>query len=186
MHITETAIKGVYVAQPQLHRDGRGYFMESFRLDEWEEEIGPVRFIQENESLSTQHVLRGLHYQLPPYGQSKLVRALSGIIQDVVVDMRPESPTFGHYHVEILDDTDKKMLFIPDRFAHGFLVLSKEAVVHYKVDAPYHPTSERTLRFDDPSLQIAWPILPDECIVSDKDRQGLLWESAIFEMMNIR
>jgi len=179
MHITETAINGVYVAQPHLYKDDRGYFMESFRLDEWEAAVGPVRFVQENESFSVQGVLRGLHYQMPPFEQAKWVRVVRGAIRDVVVDMRPQSTTFGKHHVEVLDDHDKKQLFVPKGFAHGFLVLSPEATVIYKVDAPYHPESERTLRFDDPFLQINWGIAPSACIVSEKDCHGLFWEEVI-------
>ncbi|MDR2585345.1 MAG: dTDP-4-dehydrorhamnose 3,5-epimerase [Prevotellaceae bacterium] len=183
-HFTKTKISGVYVAEPEVFRDGRGYFMERFRMDEWERIVGPVRFIQENESFSMLGVMRGLHYQLPPYGQSKLVQVVWGAIRDVVVDMRPKSPTFGKHHVEILDDRYKKQLFVPAGFAHGFLVTSPEAVVHYKVDAPYHPTSERTLRFDDPFLHIDWGVSPDSCHLSEKDRNGYYWETAMFEIMN--
>ena len=182
MYFSETKLGGVYVAVPNVYRDARGYFMESFRPDLWESVIGPVRFIQENESFSTKGVLRGLHYQLRPFGQSKWVRVVVGTIKDVVVDMRPESATFGQYHIEILDDKDKKQLFVPNGFAHGFLVLSPEAVVQYKVDASYHPASERTLRFDDPFLQIDWGVSPDSCIVSDKDKLGLTWQKAIEEL----
>ena len=179
MHFKETKLRGVYVAHPDVYRDHRGFFLERFRLDEWESILGPIKFIQENESFSTQGVLRGLHYQISPYGQSKLVHVAWGAIHDVVVDMRPDSPTFGQYHLELLDDKNKKQLFVPSGFAHGFVVLSSEAVVQYKVDAPYHPASERILRFDDPFLKIDWGVSPDSCILSDKDRQGLSWEEAI-------
>jgi len=182
MQIYETRIKGIYIAKPNVYKDSRGYFMESFRMDVWEPVIGPVRFIQENESFSTQGVLRGLHYQIPPYGQSKLIRTVWGAVMDVVVDLRPESSTFGQYQMEILDDKEKKQLFVPSRFAHGFIVLSSEAVVQYKVDVPYHPASERTLSFDDPYLQIDWGISPDCCVVSDKDRRGITWQEAIKEL----
>ena len=184
MCIRETDIKGVYVAEPKVHRDGRGYFMESFRLDVWEEVVGSVRFIQENESFSIQGVLRGLHYQLPPHGQSKLVRVVRGAVYDVVVDMRPASSTFGQYYMEILDDIDNKQLFVPAGFAHGFLVFSPEAIVQYKVDVPYVPEAERTLRFDDPTLQIEWGAPAAYCVVSEKDRCGLFWEVAIQEILN--
>jgi len=182
MQICETKIKGVYIAKPNIYRDPRGYFMESFRMDIWEPVIGSVRFIQENESFSTQDVLRGLHYQLPPYGQSKLIRTVWGTVMDVVVDMRLESSTFGQYHVEILDDKEKKQLFVPSCFAHGFVVISPEAIVQYKVDLPYHPISERTLRFDDPFLQIEWGVCLDSCILSDKDKLGLTWQEAVKEL----
>jgi len=182
MLIKESEIKGVYIAVPNVYRDVRGSFLESFRVDVWERVIGPVQFIQENESFSTQHVLRGLHYQVPPFGQSKLVRTVVGAVLDVVVDMRPESSTFGQCHIEVLDDKEKKQLFVPNRFAHGFLILSPEAVVQYKVDAPYHPAYERTLRFDDPYLQINWGLASHLCVLSEKDRVGLFWEEAVKEL----
>ena len=184
MCIKETGIKGVFVAEPYVYKDNRGSFMESYRFDLWESIIGSVRFIQENESFSLKMVLRGLHYQLPPYGQSKLIRTVWGSVMDVVVDMRPESSTFGKVHVEILDDRSKKQLFVPDRFAHGFLTLSKEAVVQYKVNAPYHPASERTLRFDDPYLQIDWGASTDSFLLSTKDLNGLSWMEAISPLIN--
>lgn len=184
MHFKETKLKGVYVSQPDVYRDHRGCFLERFRLDEWEPIPGQIKFIQENESFSFQGVLRGLHFQVPPYSQSKLVQVAWGLINDVVVDMRPGSPTFGQYHSEILDDKEKRQLFIPSGFAHGFVVLSPEAVVQYKVDAPYHPASARTLRFDDPFLHIDWGVTPDSCILSDKDRHGLTWEEAILQLEN--
>jgi dTDP-4-dehydrorhamnose 3,5-epimerase len=185
MFVKESKIKGVFISEPIVYKDHRGSFMESFRYDVWGPYIGAVRFIQENESYSTQNVLRGLHYQILPYGQSKLVRAVWGTVMDVVVDMRPESPTFGCYHVEILDNIKKRQIFIPDRFAHGFLVLSPEAVVQYKVDAPYHPESERTLKFDDPFLSIDWGVPSDSCVVSGKDRSGLFWDEAIRQIYMI-
>jgi len=172
------------VAEPDVRRDDRGYFMERFRLDLWEQTVGAVRFVQENESFSTQGVLRGLHYQAPPHGQSKLVWVVWGAVCDVVVDMRPESPTFGRYHLEILDDKDKRQLFVPSRFAHGFLALSPQAVVQYKVDAPYVPEAERTLRFDDPFLQIDWGVSSDALILSHKDRNGFSWAEAIEDLTN--
>ena len=176
MHFSETEFKGVYVAEPDVYIDARGYFMESFRLDIWEQVIGPLQFIQENESFSVQGVLRGLHFQLPPYGQSKLVRTVWGVVRDVVVDMRPDSATFGRFHIEILDNHSKKQLYVPSGFAHGFLVLSPEAVVQYKVDVPYYPEFERTLRFDDPFLQIDWGVPTYSCQLSEKDRQALSWQ----------
>ena len=156
--------------------------MESFRLDLWEAAVGHLHFIQENESFSSEGVLRGLHYQIPPYSQAKLVRVICGAIRDVVVDMRPESSTFGVYHIEILDEIEKKQLYIPSGFAHGFLTLSAEAVVLYKVDAPYHPEAERSLRFDDETLQIEWGLSADSCIVSEKDRRALSWNEAVDEL----
>jgi len=184
VHLKEIELKGVYVTEPDVYRDNRGYFMESFRMDEWEAILGPIKFIQDNESFSTQNVLRGLHFQIPPYGQSKLVRVVWGAIRDVVVDMRSGSPTFGHYYIELLDNKNNKQLFIPSGFAHGFIVLSPEAVVQYKVDVPYYPDFERILRFDDHFLQINWGVPPDSCILSDKDRRGLSWEEAVKQLNN--
>ena len=181
--IKETKFKGVYTAEPEVYMDNRGYFMECFWSDLWEQVIGPTRFIQDNESFSRQRVLRGLHYQLPPYGQSKLVRVVVGAVQDVVVDMRPDSPTFGQHHTEELNDQNKRQLFVPSGFAHGFLALSPEAVVQYKVDAPYVPEAERCLRFDDPALGIDWGVSPDSCLISKKDLHGLCWEAAIVEIV---
>jgi dTDP-4-dehydrorhamnose 3,5-epimerase len=184
MHFKETKLKGVYVGQPDVYRDHRGCFLERFRLDEWKPILGQIKFIQENESFSTQGVLRGLHFQLPPYSQSKLVQVAWGSINDIVVDMRPDSSTFGQYHLENLDDKEKRQIFIPSGFAHGFVVLSPEAVVQYKVDVPYHPVSERTLRFDDPFLRIEWGVPTNSFILSDKDRLGLFWEEAITQLEN--
>ncbi|MCL1974304.1 MAG: dTDP-4-dehydrorhamnose 3,5-epimerase [Bacteroidetes bacterium] len=183
MFITETELKGLFVAQQELFSDHRGYFMERFRLDLWEEAVGPFRVIQENESFSFKGVVRGLHYQLSPYGQSKLVWVVRGAVRDVVVDMRPDSPTFGHHFVGELSDQNKTQLFIPKGFAHGFLVLSPEAVVQYMVDAHYVPEAERCLRFDDPQLGIDWGVPPDSCRLSEKDRQGLSWEAAMIEIV---
>jgi len=185
VHFKEIELKGVYIAKPEVYKDNRGYFMESFRVDEWAPILGPVKFIQDNESYSTQNVLRGLHFQIPPYGQSKLVRVAWGAIYDVVVDMRLGSPTFGQYHIELIDDKNSKQIFIPSGFAHGFIVLSSEAVVQYKVNAPYHPASERTLRFDEPFLNIDWGVSLNSCILSDKDRRGLSWDEAIKELNNL-
>ncbi|MCL2739376.1 MAG: dTDP-4-dehydrorhamnose 3,5-epimerase [Bacteroidales bacterium] len=184
MLFKETKFKGVYIIEPEVRTDMRGYFMESFRSDLWEEAPEPVRFIQENESFSRQGVLRGLHYQIPPYGQAKLIRVVRGAVLDVAVDMRPAQPTFGQYCQVELNDQNKRQLFIPSGFAHGFLTLSSEAVVVYKVDAPYCRESERSLRFDDPFLRIDWGVSPHSCILSDKDREGLLWEAATHEILN--
>ena len=179
MKIIETGLKGVYIADPEVHRDSRGYFMESFRFDVWEEVLGPVCFIQENESSSVKGVLRGLHYQVSPHGQSKLIRAVYGAVRDVVVDMRPKSVTFGQVHVEILDDIKKRQLFVPKGFAHGFLTLSSQAIVQYKVDAPYVAKAERTIRFDDDTLRIDWGVPSEISSLSVKDRYGLSWLEAV-------
>ena len=161
------------IGEPEVYRDARGYFMESFRTDLWKQEFGSLCFIQENESYSLRRVLRGLHFQKAPYAQSKLVRAVRGCIQDVVVDLRPDSPSYGQYHAELLSEENKLQLFVPKGFAHGFLVLSDEALVQYKVDTLYVPQAECCLRFDDADLQIDWGLSVSECILSEKDRKGL-------------
>ena len=179
MVIHETELKGVFVANPTVYKDSRGYFMESFRLDLWTAAVGAAAPIQENESFSVRGVLRGLHYQVPPFGQSKLVRVVCGAVRDVVVDMRPHSSTFGRVHIEILDDIDKKQLYIPSGCAHGFLTLSPQAIVHYKVDAPYVPHAERVIRFDDETLRIDWGDRAEISSLSVKDRCGLSWLEAV-------
>jgi len=184
MFIKETRFKGVYIAEPEVYTDKRGYFLESFRLDEWERILGPFRFFQENESFSHQGVLRGLHYQIPPYGQAKLIRVIWGAVLDVAVDMRTDQPTFGQYFQVELNNQNKRQLFIPSGFAHGFLTLSPQAIVVYKVDALYCQTAERTLHFDDPQLGIDWGLPPHSCLLSDKDSRGLSWESATLEILN--
>ena len=175
MNYITTHIPGLWIIEPKVFNDSRGYFFEAYKKDEFERQIAPVNFIQENESCSVKGVLRGLHFQLSPHLQAKLVRVIKGAVLDVAVDIRSQSSTFGRHIAVELSETNKRQLFIPRGFAHGFHVLSDEAVFTYKVDNVYHPASECTLRFDDPALGINWMIPQgSEPIMSDKDRNAPL------------
>lgn len=174
MKFTEQKIKGVWVIEPKVFSDARGYFMETYKKELFEQYIGKIEFIQDNESKSTKGVLRGLHFQTGDFSQAKLVRALSGKVLDVVVDLRKFSPTFGqHVAVELTGD-NKKQLFVPRGMAHGFLVLSEEAIFSYKVDNFYAPKYEATLLWNDPELNINWGMDEGELILSEKDRESLI------------
>lgn len=182
MKFTEQKIKGVWVIEPKVYTDERGYFMESYKKDLFEEHIGKIEFIQDNESRSTKGVLRGMHYQRGYFSQAKLVRVLCGRVLDVVVDLRKHSSTFGQYVAVELSDTNKKQLFIPRGFAHGFLVLSDEAVFSYKVDNTYSPTHETSLLWNDPKVGIDWGISEEEIILSAKDKEAKpLSEAVVFD-----
>lgn len=182
MKFTEQNIKGVWIIEPRVFTDERGYFMESYRKDAFEEHIGRVEFIQDNESKSTRGVLRGLHYQTGKYAQAKLVRALKGSVLDVVVDLRKSSLTFGKSLAVELTEDNKKQLFIPRGFAHGFLVLSPEAIFSYKVDNVYAPGYEASLLWNDPTVGIDWGIKEEELILSAKDKTGKLFtETVVFD-----
>ena len=173
MEFKELDIKGVWLIEPKRFGDARGYFCETFKLSELESHIGKVEFVQDNESLSTRGVLRGLHFQRGEWSQAKLVRVSQGRVLDVAVDLRGGSPTYGqHVAVELSRDNGRQM-FIPRGFAHGFVVLSDEAQFQYKVDNVYAPQSEATLRFDDPALGIDWPIAKEEMKLSEKDLRGM-------------
>ena len=173
MEFKALAITGVGLIEPKRFGDGRGYFCETFKLSEFESHIGKVEFVQDNESLSTRGVLRGLHFQRGEWSQAKLVRVSQGRVLDVAVDLRGGSPTYGqHVAVELSRDNGRQM-FIPRGFAHGFVVLSDEAQFQYKVDNVYAPQSEATLRFDDPALGIDWPIAKEEMKLSEKDLRGM-------------
>ena len=171
MKITETKIPGLLVIGPKIFEDARGYFFESFNQQKWEEAgfVAPA-FVQDNQSKSAKGVLRGLHYQLKPHAQSKLVRALEGRIFDVAVDIRRGSPTYGQWHGEELSAENKKQLFVPRGFAHGFSVLSETAVVFYKCDGYYNKESERGIAYDDPALGIDWEMGNTEPLLSEKDK----------------
>ena len=173
MEFKELDIKGVWLIEPKRFGDARGYFCETFKLSEFESHIGKVEFVQDNESLSTRGVLRGLHFQRGEWSQAKLVRVSQGRVLDVAVDLRGGSPTYGqHVAVELSRDNGRQM-FIPRGFAHGFVVLSDEAQFQYKVDNVYAPHSEATLRFDDPALGIDGPIAKEEMKLSEKDLRGM-------------
>ena len=173
MNFIEQNIKGVWVVEPKRFGDSRGYFSEVFKQADFDAHIGHVDFVQDNESFSTQGVLRGLHFQRGEWSQAKLVRVSRGTVLDVVVDLRNGSPTWGqHVAVELSAETGRQ-LFIPRGFAHGFVVLSDVAQFQYKVDNLYAPQSEATLRFDDPALGIDWRISPANMLLSEKDLKGL-------------
>lgn len=178
MKFTEQAIPGVWVIEPKVYNDARGYFSEVFKQELFEQHIGKLRFIQDNESKSTRGVLRGLHFQKGEYSQAKLVRVILGRVLDVAVDLRQHSPHFGQYVAVELSEENKKQFFIPRGFAHGFLVLSPEAVFTYKVDNVYAPQAEGSLFYADPELGIPWTIPAAELILSPKDAQAPLLKEA--------
>ena len=170
MNIIETNIEGVIIIEPRLFEDERGYFFESFNQKEFQEKVCKTTFIQDNESKSSYGVIRGLHFQKPPFAQSKLVRVVKGSVLDVAVDIRKGSPTFGqHVAVELTEDNHRQF-FIPRGFAHGFSVLSKEVIFQYKCDNFYAPQSEGAIAWDDPDLGIDWQISIDEILLSEKDK----------------
>ena len=164
MNYIKTDIDGVYIIEPRVFNDPRGYFFEAFKQNEFEENVGKVNFVQDNESKSSRGVLRGLHYQKGEWSQAKLVRVIKGTVVDVAVDIRKED--------------NKRQLFIPRGFAHGFLVLSDEAIFTYKVDNVYAPQSEASIRFDDPTIGIQWPIAAEEMLLSPKDEAGKSFSEA--------
>lgn len=172
MNYLKTDIEGVIIIEPRVFHDPRGYFFEAFKQDEFNENIGKVDFIQDNESKSSKGVLRGLHYQKGEFSQAKLVRVIKGSVVDVAVDIRKSSPTFGKHVMVELSEENKRQLFIPRGFAHGFLVLSDEAVFTYKVDNTYAPQQEASIRFDDKALGIDWPMPSSDMILSPKDMEG--------------
>lgn len=170
MDYKKTEIEGVYIIQPKVFKDNRGYFMETFRQSDFDAGIGRhVEFIQDNESKSSRGVLRGLHYQKGEASQAKLVRVIKGRVVDVAVDIRRNSKTFGRYVMVELSEENKTQFFIPRGFAHGFLVLSDEAIFTYKVDNAYAPQQEASIRYDDPDIAIEWPMDMAEVITSEKD-----------------
>lgn len=178
MDYIKTEIDGVWIIQPKVFNDARGYFFEAWKKDEFEQHVGRVDFIQDNESKSSYGVLRGLHYQKGDFSQAKLVRVIKGRVVDVAVDIRRNSPTFGKHVMVELSDENKRQFFIPRGFAHGFLVLSDEAVFTYKVDNPYAPQSEASIRFDDPDLAIQWTIDANDVLTSAKDLDALSLKDA--------
>ena len=182
MEYLETKIKGVFIIEPKVFQDARGYFMEAWKQAEFDEHVGRTVFIQDNESKSSYGVLRGLHYQKGDASQAKLVRVIKGKVLDVAVDIRKSSPTFGKYVMVELSEENKRQFFIPRGFAHGFLVLSDEAIFTYKVDNPYAPQCDAGIRWNDPDLGIEWPIDPAKVLTSEKDlKQPLLKDAEVFE-----
>ena len=169
MEVIKTAIEGVYVIEPKVFGDARGYFFESFSEREFKEKVGDIHFVQDNESMSKFGVMRGLHFQRPPYSQSKLVRCVKGEVIDVAVDIRKGSPTYGQHVAVRLTEENHRQFFIPQGFAHGFAVLSENAVFQYKCDNFYHPEADGGISILDESLGIDWGLKLEEALLSEKD-----------------
>lgn len=183
MKIIKTEIEGVVILEPQLFEDARGYFFESFSQRDFSREVCNTSFVQDNEAWSRRGVIRGLHYQLPPHAQSKLVRVVVGRVIDVAVDLRCDSPTFGRHVAVELSGENHRQLFVPRGFAHGYSVLSDEALFQYKCDNFYAPASEGGIRFDDPTLAIDWGFDTAKAMVADKDRRlPLMADTRLFDM----
>ena len=178
MNFIEGDLKGLYIIEPKIFSDSRGHFYETFRSDEFNEETGfSGKFVQDNESFSHKNVLRGLHFQNPPFAQAKLVRVIQGEVLDVAVDIRKDSPTFGMHQKVILSGENKRMFFIPEGFAHGFLTLSESAIFSYKCSNLYAPNSEGGLLWNDPILNIDWSI--NDPIVSSKDTKSVNFDKFV-------
>ena len=169
MNLIKTTIDGLVLLQPTIFNDHRGFFMESFHKKNINNLIGDINFVQDNESESSRGVLRGLHFQNPPYAQAKLVRCLKGSVLDVALDLRKDSITYGHFETTLLSQENKNQLFISKGFAHGFIVLSETAIFSYKIDNYYNPDSESGILWSDPDLKIDWKTPKDEIIISEKD-----------------
>lgn len=178
MNYIQTEIDGVWIIEPKVFNDARGCFMEAFKEEEFRANIGDVHFVQDNESKSSFGVLRGLHYQKGEYSQAKLVRVIKGKVLDVAVDLRRSSPTFGKYVSVELSEENKRQFFIPRGFAHGFLVLSEEAIFTYKVDNGYAPQAEASIRFNDETIGIDWPVAESQFILSEKDGHAVSFKDA--------
>ena len=178
MKTQTTEIEGIVIVEPQVFGDSRGYFMETYQKEKYVAAGIDVTFVQDNESMSRYGVVRGLHYQAEPFAQAKLIRVVSGRVLDVAVDIRKNSPTYGKVFTLELSAENKLQLFLPHGIAHGFAVLSETAIFTYKCDNFYAPQSERTIRFDDPSLNIDWKIPLEKRIISDKDKKGVAFANA--------
>ncbi len=174
MKTIKTEIEGLVIIEPKFFKDERGYFSESFSERDFAEHVAPVRFVQDNESKSSYGVVRGLHFQKPPYTQAKLVRVVKGRVMDVAVDLRSGSPTYGRYCAIELSEENHLQFFIPKGFAHGFSVLSEEAVFQYKCDEYYAPQSEGSVLWNDPEIGVDWGIPHEDVILSEKDRKSPL------------
>ena len=179
MEVIKTNIEGVVIIEPRIFKDARGYFFESFSQKEFDEKVMPIKFVQDNESMSTYGVLRGLHYQRMPYTQSKLVRCVKGKVLDVAVDIRKGSPTFGQHVAVKLSEENHRQLFIPRGFAHGFAVLSDVAIFQYKCDNLYAPQADAGIQLLDETLSIDWKIPTAEAILSEKDLKQPLLSDAV-------
>ena len=178
MNYIKTPIEGVFIIEPRVFNDARGYFFEAWKQEEFNQNIPGVQFVQDNESKSSFGVLRGLHYQRGEFSQAKLVRVIKGRVLDVAVDPRRNSPTFGKHVMCELSEDNKRQFFIPRGFAHGFLVMSDEAIFTYKVDNIYAPQAEASIRWDDPQLGIEWPLESSQLLLSDKDQRALPFSEA--------
>ena len=185
MEVIKTAIEGLYIIEPRVFNDSRGYFFESFSQREFDEKVAHITFVQDNESMSSYGVMRGLHFQRPPHTQAKLVRVVRGSVLDVAVDIRHGSPTFGQHVAVELNEDNHRMLFVPRGFAHGFAVLSDIAVFVYKCDNYYAPQSEGGISLDDPSLAIDWRIPAAERILSEKDQHHPLLSEADLDCFSL-
>ncbi len=170
MNSIKTEIEGVVILEPRVFKDARGYFFESYNKKTFDAEVQPVDFVQDNESCSSRGVMRGLHFQRPPYAQAKLVRCVRGQVLDVAVDLRKGSPTYGKHVSCLLTEENHRQFFIPRGFAHGFAVLSDTAVFQYKCDNYYHPEADGGISITDPSLDIDWGMAIEDAILSDKDK----------------
>ena len=185
MKVIPSSIKDILIIEPDVFGDHRGYFFESWNQEKYANCGINANFVQDNESCSKFGVLRGLHYQAAPYTQAKLVRVISGKVLDIAVDIRKGSPSFGQYAAIELSDENKRQVYIPRGFAHGFVVLSEKAVFTYKCDTPYMPSSERGIAFNDPTLAIDWKINLKDCILSEKDLKNPLFKDAeVFDYNN--
>ncbi|MDE6225031.1 MAG: dTDP-4-dehydrorhamnose 3,5-epimerase [Muribaculaceae bacterium] len=171
MEVIKTDIDGVVIIEPRIFKDSRGYFFESYSKREFDEKVRPIDFVQDNESMSTRGVMRGLHFQRPPFAQSKLVRCIKGAVLDVAVDIRKGSPTYGKYVSCLLTEENHRQFFVPRGFAHGFAVMSDIAVFQYKCDNYYHPEADGGISILDTSLGIDWGITIEDAILSDKDQK---------------
>ena len=176
MKFIKTEIPDVYIIEPSVFGDERGYFLESFNLEKFEENVYPIKFVQDNESKSSKGVLRGLHFQKPPFEQAKLVRCIKGKVIDVAMDIRKGSPNYGKHVAIELSGENKRQLFVPRGFAHGFAVLSESAVFAYKVDNTYAPEFDAGIRFDDPTLNIDWGLTNEEVLLSQKDKNLIFFK----------
>lgn len=174
MNVIKTAIDGIVIIEPRIFEDARGYFFESFSQREFDEKVAPIRFVQDNESKSSYGVMRGLHFQRPPFTQSKLVRCVKGAVLDVAVDIRKDSPTYGQHVAVELTEGNHRQFFIPKGFAHGFAVLSDVAIFQYKCDEFYHPEADGGISILDDSLGINWRIPKEMAILSEKDTKHVL------------
>ena len=180
MVLTKSYIEGLYILEPRVFEDARGVFFETFNLQKFKEGIGlEVEFVQDNESISKKNVLRGLHFQIPPYSQGKLVRVVSGRALDVAVDIRKKSATYGQYQLVELSSENKKQFWIPPGFAHGFVALEENTIFNYKCTNYYSPVSERTIQWNDPLLNIDWEVSAP--IISEKDQKGLDFATFVTE-----